>query len=248
MVEARDVIESHAIATVVGVDDETLAHIAAAMDAAIEDQLAAVASRDELAFVEADRAFHTVLVRAGCRSILLEVYGSLRDRQLRMNMGALGGRFPAAPSVWSPSTGSCSPGCAPGTPRRRWPCCGCTWPAPGRRCWALPGERLTRRTQPRSTRTTTVRLARSCQPRPSASRRNGGSTTAIIAVRSSARGTPTWVAMSVRATRMPSARCPGAVPSTDTVSAVITNQVPRTHQPNSGEPSASTPATSSTSR
>lgn len=94
VVEARDVIESHAIATVVGVDDETLAHIAAAMDAAIEDQLAAVASRDELAFVEADRAFHTVLVRAGCRSILLEVYGSLRDRQLRMNMGALGGRFP----------------------------------------------------------------------------------------------------------------------------------------------------------
>ncbi|WP_224390570.1 GntR family transcriptional regulator [Pseudonocardia sp. ICBG1293] len=94
VVEARDVIESHAITTVVAVDDETLEHVAAAMGAAIDDQVAAVAARDELAFVEADRVFHTVLVRAGCRSILLEVYGTLRDRQLRMNMGALGGRFP----------------------------------------------------------------------------------------------------------------------------------------------------------
>ncbi|MEJ8277356.1 GntR family transcriptional regulator [Pseudonocardia spirodelae] len=94
VVEARDVIESHAIETVVGTDDETLGEVVAAMSAAIDEQVAAVAARDESGFVEADRRFHVALVSAGCRSLLLEVYGSLRDRQLRMNHGALGGRFP----------------------------------------------------------------------------------------------------------------------------------------------------------
>lgn len=94
VIEARDVIESHAIARLVAAPDDVLDEVTAAMGAAVDDQAAAVAASDELAFVEADRQFHTVLVAAGCRSILLEVYGTLRDRQLRMNLGALGGRFP----------------------------------------------------------------------------------------------------------------------------------------------------------
>ena len=54
--------------------------------------------------------------------------------------------------------------------------------------------------------------------------------------------------MSVRATRIPSATCPGEDPRTATVSVVITNQVPRIHQLKSAVPIASVPATSSTSR
>ena len=54
--------------------------------------------------------------------------------------------------------------------------------------------------------------------------------------------------MSVRATRMPSAMCPGLMPNTDTISAVITNQAPSTPQLKSGVPIASVPATNSTSR
>lgn len=94
VIEARDVIESHAIGRVAAASDDVLDEVVAAMTAAVADQVAAVTAADELAFVEADRLFHTVLVRAGCRNLLLDVYGSLRDRQLRMNLGALGGRFP----------------------------------------------------------------------------------------------------------------------------------------------------------
>ena len=94
VIEARDVIESHAIDRVAAAPDDVLDEVVATMTAAVADQVAAVAAADELALVEADRLFHTVLVRAGCRSLLLEVYGSLRDRRLRMDLGALGGRLP----------------------------------------------------------------------------------------------------------------------------------------------------------
>ena len=56
---------------------------------------AALASGDETGFAESDRRFHTVLVESARNPILVELYASLRDRQLRMNLGSLLGRGPA---------------------------------------------------------------------------------------------------------------------------------------------------------
>ena len=57
-------------------------------------QRAAFAAGDEPGFAEGDRRFHTVLVESARNPILVELYGSLRDRQLRMNLGSMLGRGP----------------------------------------------------------------------------------------------------------------------------------------------------------
>jgi hypothetical protein len=97
-------------------------------------------------------------------------------------------------------------------------------------------------------RTTIVRAARSCQPRPSKSRTSGGTTTAISSVRSTARGTPTTTALSIEATRIPSATLPALAPNTATGTAVIRNQTPRTYQLKVGFASGSGPASSDAMR
>ena len=55
----------------------------------LDIQRAALAAEDEPAFAEADRRFHITLVESARNMILLELYASLRDRQLRMNLGSL---------------------------------------------------------------------------------------------------------------------------------------------------------------
>lgn len=90
VIEAREVIESHAAATVVAeASSDELVDLLAAMEACIAEQVAAHEAGRELDFVDADRRFHTLLVRAGCGSILTDVYEALRDRQVRMNLGGI---------------------------------------------------------------------------------------------------------------------------------------------------------------
>ena len=60
-----------------------------ALDQVLDVQKAALAAGDEPAFAEADRRFHITLVESARNMILLELYASLRDRQLRMNLGSL---------------------------------------------------------------------------------------------------------------------------------------------------------------
>jgi hypothetical protein len=74
------------------------------------------------------------------------------------------------------------------------------------------------------------------------SRTSGGTTTAMSAVRSTARGTPITAAESIEATRMPSAVIPALAPNTATGAAVIRNHTPSTTQLKPGVVSASGPS------
>jgi DNA-binding GntR family transcriptional regulator len=83
VMETRVLVERYAVAKAMarGVP------ITAAMRVEIGRQEAADGDLD--AFVEADRAFHTVFVAAAGNPIVLSLYDSLRDRQQRMGVTAL---------------------------------------------------------------------------------------------------------------------------------------------------------------
>ncbi|MEQ3551943.1 FCD domain-containing protein [Pseudonocardia nematodicida] len=74
-----------------GGPDVELEHVTALMESCIDEQVRAHAAHDHPAFADADRRFHTLLVRSSCGSILIDVYEGLRDRQMRMNFGAIVG-------------------------------------------------------------------------------------------------------------------------------------------------------------
>ena len=76
------VIEQFAARAVCRADDAGRARIGEALDVQLDRQRAA--GDDLRGFLDADRAFHTVLVEAAGNPILADVYSSLRDRQLRM--------------------------------------------------------------------------------------------------------------------------------------------------------------------
>jgi DNA-binding GntR family transcriptional regulator len=56
---------------------------------AVDDLELAAGSGDLTAYVSADRDFHATIVAAAGNSILNKLYGSLRDRQLRMGAANL---------------------------------------------------------------------------------------------------------------------------------------------------------------
>jgi DNA-binding GntR family transcriptional regulator len=82
VMEARLVIEHFAARAVCRRDATARAEVATALGVQLDRQRAAGA--DLRGFLDADRAFHTVIVEAAGNPILADVYSSLRDRQLRM--------------------------------------------------------------------------------------------------------------------------------------------------------------------
>ena len=89
VLEARELVEGHALAKLCDASDAERAAVAAALRGVLEVQRAALADGDDPAFAEADRRFHITVVESARNPILLELYASLRDRQLRMNLGSL---------------------------------------------------------------------------------------------------------------------------------------------------------------
>lgn len=89
VLEARELVEGHALTKLCAAPEEDRAVVSGALHAVLDIQRAALAAEDEQAFAEADRRFHITLVESAHNPILLELYASLRDRQLRMNLGSL---------------------------------------------------------------------------------------------------------------------------------------------------------------
>ncbi|MBN9738223.1 GntR family transcriptional regulator [Pseudonocardia sp. P1] len=89
VLEARELVEGHALEKLCAVSEAERAVVARALRDVLDVQRAALASGDQRAFAEADRRFHITVVESARNAILLELYASLRDRQLRMNLGSL---------------------------------------------------------------------------------------------------------------------------------------------------------------
>ncbi|MEV6904085.1 GntR family transcriptional regulator [Amycolatopsis sp. NPDC051372] len=81
VLEARLVLEQFAAGKVAASRPEVREAVFAGMEEQRAKQQAAAGLGE---FLEADRAFHTVLVDAAANPILVSVHGSLRDRQMRM--------------------------------------------------------------------------------------------------------------------------------------------------------------------
>ncbi|MEW2507017.1 GntR family transcriptional regulator [Amycolatopsis sp. NPDC047767] len=81
VLEARLVLEQFAAGKVAAAGPDVREAVFAAMEEQRAKQQTAAGLGE---FLEADRAFHTVLVDAAANPILGSVYGSLRDRQMRM--------------------------------------------------------------------------------------------------------------------------------------------------------------------
>ena len=65
--------------------------VARALEVPLADLRAAAQALDVPAYVTADRTFHATIVAAEGNLILIRLYGSLRDRQLRMGAANLAG-------------------------------------------------------------------------------------------------------------------------------------------------------------
>ena len=89
VLEARQLVEGHALTKLCSVGEGERAAELTRLREVLDTQRAALAAGDETAFAEGDRHFHTTLVESARNPILVELYGSLRDRQLRMNLGSL---------------------------------------------------------------------------------------------------------------------------------------------------------------
>lgn len=88
LMDLRGVIEKHAAELVPARADST----AAAMQAVLEKQRVMAASPDQIGakeFIELDRQFHQVMVDAAGSALLSRTYAALRERQIRVGIGAL---------------------------------------------------------------------------------------------------------------------------------------------------------------
>ena len=81
ILEARELLETHAVELVIDVADDALAKELAER---LADMRRCAATRDVPGFIQADRDFHRAMVAAGGNAILTRLYDSLRDRQLLM--------------------------------------------------------------------------------------------------------------------------------------------------------------------
>lgn len=81
ILEARELLETHAIELVLEVADDALIKELAGL---LEDMRRSADGRDVQGFIQADRDFHRAMVAAGGNAILTKLYDSLRDRQLLM--------------------------------------------------------------------------------------------------------------------------------------------------------------------
>lgn len=94
VLEARELVEGHALAKLCAAPVLEREAVVVRLREELDVQRAAFAAGDETGFAEGDRRFHTVLVESAHNPILVELYSSLRDRQLRMNLGSMLGRGP----------------------------------------------------------------------------------------------------------------------------------------------------------
>jgi DNA-binding GntR family transcriptional regulator len=85
VVEARELIERFAIEVVI--ERGRHAELGAALRASVQHQEDLLRSAKR--FTSADRDFHGQLVAATGNQVLVDLYGALRDRQLRMGISAL---------------------------------------------------------------------------------------------------------------------------------------------------------------
>jgi DNA-binding GntR family transcriptional regulator len=84
VMEARLVVEQFAGGKVTRESAEARNAVSDRMITELTRQRQSAASGDLREFAEADRAFHALLVEAAGNGILQDLYGSLRDRQMRM--------------------------------------------------------------------------------------------------------------------------------------------------------------------
>jgi DNA-binding GntR family transcriptional regulator len=83
----RELVETHCVRVVIS--NGRAAMLAPRLARALDDLRAAATSGALTAYVTADRDFHAAIVAAAGNSILSRLYGSLRDRQLRMGTANL---------------------------------------------------------------------------------------------------------------------------------------------------------------
>jgi DNA-binding GntR family transcriptional regulator len=81
ILEARELIETHAIELVLDLADDALLD---ELEERLADMRRYVRRHDVQGFIQADREFHRTIVAAGGNEILTKLYDSLRDRQLLM--------------------------------------------------------------------------------------------------------------------------------------------------------------------
>jgi DNA-binding GntR family transcriptional regulator len=84
VIDARLLIEGHAVEAVAGGEDEPRARLVARLGESVERQRAALAEGDLDAYSYRDAEFHLMIVSAGGNPLLMGFYGTLRDRQRRM--------------------------------------------------------------------------------------------------------------------------------------------------------------------
>jgi DNA-binding GntR family transcriptional regulator len=89
MVATRLLVESHCTRSVI--ESGRGPAVARALEVPLADLRAAAQTLDIPAYVAADRTFHATIVAADNNLILIRLYGSLRDRQLRMGAANLAG-------------------------------------------------------------------------------------------------------------------------------------------------------------
>lgn len=84
VIEARLLVEQFAVRKVAAADDGPRRDVVERLGEHIEHQRAEAEAGHLGAFLEQDRLFHTALLDAAGNALLSGLYGSLRDRQLRM--------------------------------------------------------------------------------------------------------------------------------------------------------------------
>ncbi|GAA3728678.1 DNA-binding GntR family transcriptional regulator [Spinactinospora alkalitolerans] len=83
VIETRRLVEGFTAERAAGAGESARLDLAAALTGHLEEMRAGLES-DRHAFILADREFHRAIVTASGNEILINLYGSLRDRQLRM--------------------------------------------------------------------------------------------------------------------------------------------------------------------
>jgi len=87
VLDTRQLVESHCARGVI--ESGRGPAVARALEVPLADLRAAADSQDLAAYVAADRTFHATIVAASNNMILIRLYGSLRDRQMRMGAANL---------------------------------------------------------------------------------------------------------------------------------------------------------------
>ena len=84
VMQARHLVEMFAVRAAIG--GGRTAALVADLEVQLTAMRAAARTRDPIAYSEADRAFHARIVAATHNSVLIDLYRSLRERQLRMGV------------------------------------------------------------------------------------------------------------------------------------------------------------------